>query len=118
MFGQAEVQRRIGIGGGDDVPAGASSAQVVEGGEAARDMEGRVECRGGGGDEPDALGDGGQRGQQREGLEGGRGVAAPQRLDRHVQNGQMIGHEEGVELGGLQALGEMPIWPKLKFASG
>ena len=33
-------------------------------------------------------------------------MAALQRLDRHVQHGQMIGHEEGVELAALQRLGE------------
>ena len=58
---EAEIQRRVRIGGGDDVPAGAPAADVVERGEPAGDVVGRVEGRGGGGDQPDALGDGGQR---------------------------------------------------------
>jgi hypothetical protein len=29
-------------------------------------------------------------------------VAALERIDRHVQHGQMIGHEEGIEFTGLQ----------------
>jgi hypothetical protein len=50
------------------------------------------------------LGDAGQRREQGERLERGHRVAALQRLDRHVQHGQMIGHEEGVELAALQLL--------------
>ena len=33
-------------------------------------------------------------------------MAALQRLDRHVQHGEMVGHEEGVELAALQRLRE------------
>jgi hypothetical protein len=33
-------------------------------------------------------------------------MAALQRLDRHVQHGEMVGHEEGVELAALQRLGQ------------
>ena len=94
---QPEVQRRIRIGGGDDVPAGASAADVVERGEPAGDVVGRVEGGRAGGDQADVLGHRGQGRQQRERLERGHGVAALQRLDRHVQHRQMIGHEEGVE---------------------
>ena len=54
---EPEVQRRIRIGGGDDVPAGAPAADVVEGGEPAGDVIGHVEGGRGGGDEPDVLGD-------------------------------------------------------------
>ena len=54
---EAEIQRRIGIGGGDDVPAGAAAAEVIERGEAARDVIGRVEGGRAGGDEADVLGD-------------------------------------------------------------
>jgi hypothetical protein len=38
-----------------------------------------------------------QGGEQREGLERSDRMAALQRLDRHVQHGQVVGHEEGVE---------------------
>ena len=106
MLVEAEIQRGIGIGRGDDVPAGAAAADMVERGEAAGDVIGRVEGRRCGGDQADMVGDGGQRRQQRERLERGHRVAAPQRLDRHVEHGQMVGHEEGVELRRLQRLRE------------
>ena len=103
-----EIPGGVGVGGGDDVPAGAAARDVVERGEAAGDVVGRVEgCRGGG-DESDALGDGGQRGQERERLEAGYGVAALQRVNRHVEHGQVVGHEEEVELRRLELLGEAP----------
>ena len=44
---------------------------------------------------------GGKGGQQRQRVEGSDGVAAPQRLDRHVQQRQVVGPEEGVELAGF-----------------
>src|SRR3984957_677051 len=72
------------------------------GGKAAGDMIGRVERRRAGGDQADIVGDGGQCRQQREWLERGDGVAALERIDRHVEHGQMVGHEEGVELAGLE----------------
>ena len=106
MLVEAEIQRRVGIGGRDDVPAGAAAADMVERGEAARDVIGRVERRRGGGDQADMLGRHRQRRQQRERLERGHRVAALQRLDRHVEHGQMVGHEEGVELAALQRLRE------------
>ena len=52
----AEIERRVGVGGGDDVPAGAAAGDVVERGEAARDVIGRVEGGRAGGDEADMLG--------------------------------------------------------------
>ena len=54
---EAEIQRRIRVGGGDDVPAGAAAADVVERGEAARDVVGRVKGGRAGGDQADAVGD-------------------------------------------------------------
>ncbi len=47
---EAEIQRRVGVRGGDDVPRRAATAQVVERGEAARQVIGRVEGRRAGGD--------------------------------------------------------------------
>jgi hypothetical protein len=52
------------------------------------------------------LGDNGQRRQQCQRIEGGDGGAALERLDRHVEHSQMIGHEERVEPAVLQRLGE------------
>ena len=57
------------------------------------------------------FGGGRQRGQQREGLERGGRVAAPQGFERHVQHGHMVGHEEGVELAFLEFAGELAqLW--------
>lgn len=106
MLVEAEIQRRVGVGRGDDVPARAAAADMVERGEPAGNVIGRVEGRRRGCHQPDVIGDGGERRQQRERLEGRDRMAAPQRLDRHVEHGQMIGHEEGVELGHLQCLRE------------
>ena len=89
-----------------DVPAGASAADVVEGGEPAGDVIGLVEGGRAGRHQPDALGGPGQGRQQRERLEGCHGMAALQRLDRHVEHRQMVGHEEGVEPPALQRPGE------------
>jgi hypothetical protein len=52
---EAEVQRGIGIRRGDDIPAGASARDVIERGEAARDVKGRVKGGGAGGDEADPF---------------------------------------------------------------
>ena len=78
--------------------------RCVERGEAARHVIGLVEGGRSRCDQADALGDGRQRRQQRERLERGHGVAALERIDRHVQHGEVIGHEEGVELAGLELL--------------
>ena len=101
----AEVERRVGVGRRHQVPAGAAVADVVERGEAARDRVGRLEGGGGGGDQAEMLGHHGQRRQQRQRIERRHRGAALQRLHRHVQHGQVIGHEEGVELAALQGLG-------------
>ena len=54
VFAVAEVQRIIGVGRRDQVPAGAAAADVVERGETPGDVKRLVVCRGGGGDKPDA----------------------------------------------------------------
>ena len=106
MLFETEIEGGIRIGCRDDVPAGATAADMVERGETAGDVIGQVEGRGGGGDEADPVGDGGERRKQGEGLEGGHGVAALQGFDRHVENGEVIGHEEGVEFRLFQLLRE------------
>src|SRR6516225_9216892 len=55
MVVHAEVRRRIGIGGGDEIPAGPPAADVIEGGEFASEVIGLVEGGGGSRDEADAL---------------------------------------------------------------
>ena len=116
---EAEVQRGVRVGGGDDVPAGAAAADVVERGEAAGDVVGRVEGGRAGGDQADVLGRLRQRRQQGERLERGHRVAALQRIDRHVEHGQVVGHEEGVELARRSSVCAKRLrWAKLKLASG
>lgn len=101
---EAEVECGVGVRCGDDVPAGAAAAEMVERGEAAGDVIGLIKRGRAGRDQADPLGDGGERRQQGERLERGHGVAALERIDRHVQHGEVIGHEEGVELAGLELL--------------
>ena len=107
MVVESEVQRGVRIGGGDDIPAGTAAADVIERGETPGDMIGLVERRRSRCDQADMLGGAGQRRQQRERLERRHGVAALERIDRHVQHSQVIGHEEGVELAGLEFLDQL-----------
>ena len=102
MVVEPEIERSVRIGRGHDIPSRTASADMVERGEAPGDMIGLVERRRSRRDQPDVLGGAGQRRQQRERLERRHGVAALERIDRHVQHGQMIGHEEGIEFPGLQ----------------
>ena len=106
MIGQSEIQRRVRVGGGDDVPTRAAVADVIERGEAARDMVRLVECRRRGGDQPDPLGDHRQRREQRQRLERGGGATAAQRLDRQIQHREMVRHEERVEPRAFQRFNE------------
>ncbi len=69
MFVAAEIQRGIGVRCGDEIPARAPFAQMIERCETPRDVKRLVErgrCRG---DQANALGHGSERGQQREWLE-------------------------------------------------
>ena len=102
----AEIQRGIGVGGGHEVPGRAPAADVVQRGELPRHVPGVVVGGGRRGDQPDPLRHHGQRREQGQRLEAGDRVAALQRLDRHVQHGVVVGHEEGVELRRLQRLDE------------
>ena len=103
---QPEIQRRVRVGGGDDVPAGTAAADMIERSKAAGDVIGLIEGGRAGGDQSDVFGCARQRRQQRERLERGHGMAALERIDRHVQHGQMIGHEEGVEFSGFELLNQ------------
>src|SRR5262249_51242749 len=102
MVVEAEIEGRVRIGGGDDVPAGAAARDVVERGKPTRDVIGLVKRGRAGRDQSNVFGCTGKRRQQRERFERGDGVAALERIDRHVQDGQVVGHEEGVELAGLE----------------
>ena len=102
----AEIQGLVRVAGGDEVPAGAAVRDMVEGGELPGHMVRLVIGRGGRGDEPDPFGDGSERRQQGHRVEGRHGSAALQRGHGHVHHRQMVGHEERIELGRLQSLGE------------
>ncbi|CUW96452.1 hypothetical protein AGR2A_Lc180057 [Agrobacterium genomosp. 2 str. CFBP 5494] len=102
----AKIPGGVRVRGCDDVPAGAAIAEVIERGKTPGHVIGLVECGGRGGDETDALGDGGQGGKKREGLEGSNGMAAAQCLRGHVQDGEMIGHEKCVEFRSFELLRE------------
>ena len=110
MLAVAEVQRIARIGRGHEVPARAAAADVIERGEAPRDVERLVVGRGGGGDEPDVPRHHRQRRQQRDGLEhprpvGGRGGGEEVRLV-HVPDAVAVGEKEQVHLAGLGDLRE------------
>ena len=53
VIAHAEIERRVGIGGRDDIPAGAAAAEMIERSEPPRDVIGRVERGRAGGDEAD-----------------------------------------------------------------
>ncbi len=106
MLLQPEIERRVRIGGGHDVPAGAAAAEMIERGEPPGDVIGRIEGGRAGGDQADMLGHLRQGRQQRERLERGHGVAALEGVERHVEHGHVVGHEEGVELAALELLRE------------
>ncbi|BAV75684.1 hypothetical protein PCAU_3475 [Pseudomonas chlororaphis subsp. aurantiaca] len=103
---QAEVQRGIGVGGGDDIPAGATVAQMIEGSETPGDMKRLVVGGRGRRHQADVFGGLAEGGQQGEGFERGGGMAAFQGLDGHVEQGQVVGHEKRIETRPLQGLGE------------
>ena len=106
LLGQPEIERRVGVRSGDQVPAGAPAADMVEGGETPRDRVGRLEGGGGGGDQPDMLGHHRQYRQQGQRIERGDRRAALQRRHRHVEHAEMVRHEPGVKAAALQGLGK------------
>ena len=106
VIGHAEIQRRIGIGGGDDVPAGAAATEMVERSETPGHVIGRIERGRAGGDQPQMLGNDRQRREQRKRLERCDRMAVLERVERHVEHGQVVGHEEGIEFGALERLRE------------
>ena len=102
----AKVESGVRIGGRHDVPAGAAAADVVERREAASDVIGLVKRRGRRRNQADPFGRARKSRKQGERLERGHRRAPSQRLDRHVEHGEMVGHEERVELSAFERLGE------------
>ncbi len=89
----AEVARGGGLGGGDDVPAGASVAEEVQRGQPPGHVP-RVAVGGGhGGDQPDLLGGGGHRGEQLQRVQPGVG----QVLGAEFGHPGAVGQEDRVE---------------------
>ena len=112
---EAKIEGRLWVGRGDEVPAGAPITDVVQRCELPCDMIGIVESGGRGGDEAQTFGDHSQSREKRERIKGRRGRAAFEGVHRHVQQGQMIGHEERVEFGAFQGLGEPGDMAKIKI---
>ena len=102
----ATVVQRIGfVVGGDEIPAGAPAADLVERGELAGERIGLVEGGGRGRDEAEMLGHRRQRRQDRHGLELHHLAHAAARVGvaRQVDGGR-IGQEQKVELAALGRL--------------
>jgi hypothetical protein len=76
VFLQAEIHSLVRVAGGHHVPASSAAADMVERSEFARHVIGLIVSRGRSGDEPQMLGDDGERRQQRQRIEGGDGGAA------------------------------------------
>jgi hypothetical protein len=113
-----KVEQRLRIAGRDDVPTCAAAADVVEAGETPHDVEWLLVGGRCGRDQADPLGHHGECGQKRERLERGNRVAPPQRLLRHVEDGQMVRHKEGVELRSLKHGDQPADAGEIKLASG
>ena len=97
-----EVQRLGRHAGGDQVPAGAPAADVIERGELPRHMERLVVARRRGAGQPDALGDAGERRDQRDRLEIGDVLRrARQRIHMRLAHADVVGEEDHVELAAL-----------------
>ena len=119
VFIQAEVERGIGVGCGHQVPARAAAAQMIERRKPARHVIRLFERGGRRRNQSDVLRHRSNRREQGKRLERGRRVASPQRLRRHVEHGEMIGHEKRIETAAFERLREpLGIGAKLKLASG
>ncbi|KAK1237307.1 hypothetical protein MKX08_002932 [Trichoderma sp. CBMAI-0020] len=97
----AKVLGGVWVGRRDNVPRRTAAAEMVERGEPPRHVIGLVVCCRRRGREANLVGHCREGCEQRKGLKGGDGLAAPESLDGHVEDGEVVGHEEGVELGGL-----------------
>src|SRR5690606_27149967 len=102
----AEVLACEGVGGRDDVPGGATVREVVDRREPAGDVEGFVERRAQGSGQPDALGDGGERGEHSRGVRTTDDVEVED-LSLVFAQAQAFGEEEEVEESGLGGLCEV-----------
>ena len=94
MLFEAVVERIVLVVRGDEIPAGAATADLVERGELARQRIGFVEGGGGGGDEAEMFGDRGERRQDGHRLEFDHLAHSATRLGRPRQaDGGRVGQE-------------------------
>ena len=114
-----KLQRLGRLAGGDEVPAGAAAADVIERGELARDVVRLVVARRRRADETDALGHHGERRQQRDRLEVGDVLhRAALRLDVGLADGDAVGEEDHVELGALRGLRDLDVMLEIDAGVG
>ncbi len=106
MLVEAEIERGIGIRRRHEIPSGTAAADMVERRETSGDVIRRVERGGRGCNESQPFRDRGQRGQQRQRFERGHRVAMLERVERHVEHREVVGHEERVEAATLERLRE------------
>ncbi len=104
VFVEPEVLRGAGVEAGHDVPAGPAAADVVERGEAAGEVEGRVVGRTGGAHQADVPGVGGHGGEEGEGFEAVEVVRRVGGVDELA-----VDDEQGVEQGVFGGLGEADV---------
>ena len=99
-----EVERLVLKRGGDDVPTCAAAADVVEGGEAPREVVGRVVGRGRGRDEADSARHHRERGEERQRLGAFSRIVAQVRSD-----GELVGEEDRVQLTPFRSARELGV---------
>ncbi len=110
MFLAAEIIGLCDICGGDDIPARAAVADMVERRVFARNVIRLIVASGGGRDQADMLGHRSNRRQQCDRLEIGHILRpAAQRLEVAVSGGECIGEKHQVELAALSRLRELDI---------
>src|SRR5215831_16380979 len=106
----AEIPGFVDRRRGHHVPPGAAVADMIEGGEFAGDVVGLVVARRRRRNDPDILGDRGQRGQQGQRIEIGHVLRpAAERLELSIADCHRVGNKHEVELAALGRLGDRGV---------
>lgn len=113
----AEVLAGEGVPGGDHVPGGAAVGEVVEAGELAGHLVGLVEGGVDGAGQTEVFGDGGERGEDGEGVGAADDVQVVDLAALFAQS-QSFGEEQEVELGTLGGAREVGEGAELDVAAG
>ena len=87
---------------------------MVERGKLPRHMVGIVIGGGGRGNQTQVRGDRGQRREEGERVEGGDRRAAFECRHRHIEYGQVVGHEKGIEAATFQGLHKALVVRKIE----